>query len=55
MTLKEAEKLALQTLKSVMEEKINMLNVELCVVHVDSKKFESYKAEHVEEIIKTLQ
>jgi len=55
MTLKEAEKLALQTLKNVMEEKINKLNVELCVVRVDTKKFESYKPEYVEEIIKTLQ
>ena len=55
MSLKEAEKLALQTLKSVMEEKINKLNVELCVVTVESKKFMSYKPEYVEEIIKTLQ
>ena len=55
MSLKEAEKLALQTLKSVMEEKINKLNVELCTVTVESKKFTSYKPEYVDEIIKTLQ
>ncbi len=55
MTLKEAEKLALQTMKSVMEEKIGKLNVELCVVSVANKRFETYKPEYVEEIIKTLQ
>ena len=55
MTLKEAERLALQTLKSVMEEKINKNNVELSVVSVHTGKFESYPPEYVEEILKTLQ
>ncbi len=32
MTLREAEKLTLQVLKNVMEEKINEENVEICVV-----------------------
>lgn len=55
MTLKEAEKLALQTLKNVMTDKINKLNVELCVVTLEGKKFSSYSTDYVEEIIKTLE
>lgn len=54
MSLKDAEKLALQTMKKVMEEKINKLNVELCVVSAETKKFEIYKPEYVDEIIKSL-
>lgn len=37
MSLAEAEKLVLQTLKDVMEEKISCDNVELCVVRTDTK------------------
>ena len=55
MTLKEAERLALQILKNVMEEKINKHNVELSVVSVRSGKFESYPSEYVDDILKTLQ
>lgn len=55
MTIKEAEKLALQTLKNVMTDKINKLNVELCVILTEDRKFGSYTPEYVDEIIKTLQ
>ena len=37
MSLAEAEKLVLQTLKEVMEEKISCDNVEMCVVRTDTK------------------
>jgi 20S proteasome subunit alpha 5 len=40
MTLAEAEKLVLQTLKQVMEEAISADNVELCVIRSDTKKLE---------------
>lgn len=55
MTMQEAEKLALQTLKNVMTDKINNLNVELCTVLVETRTFESRNPEYIEEIIKTLQ
>lgn len=55
MSIKEAEKLALQTLKNVMTDKINKYNVELCIISTETKKFESYTPEYVDEIIKTLQ
>lgn len=41
MSLKEAEKLILQILKNVMEEKITKENVELSVVKTDTKRLES--------------
>ena len=37
MTLEEAEKLVVETLKQVMEDKIAIENVELCVVKADTK------------------
>ena len=40
MTLAEAEKLVLQTLKQVMEDKISTDNVEVCVIKADTKKLE---------------
>lgn len=54
MALKEAEKLSLQTLKSVMEEKINEKNVEVATVSVDTGKFRMHTTEEVSEIISTL-
>lgn len=54
MTLKEAEKLVLQTLKNVMEEKIRKDNVEVVVVRTDSKRLETREADYVDEIIHTL-
>jgi len=40
MTLAEAEKLILKILKQVMEEKISMDTVEICVIKADSKTLE---------------
>jgi len=54
ITLKEAEKLSLQTLKNVMEEKINEKNVEVSSVDVDSGRFRIYNTEEVSEILNTL-
>lgn len=53
MTLKEAEKLALQVLKNVMEEKISN-NVEVASVERDTGKFRIYNDDEVEAIIATL-
>jgi len=54
MTLVEAERLVLTVLKSVMEEKISLENVELQVVRTDSRRLESRNAEYVDNIIKSL-
>ena len=54
MTLAEAEKLVLATLKSVMEEKIAKENVEVAVVRSDTRQLETRSAEHVESILRTL-
>ena len=54
MTLVEAEKLILQTLKNVMEEKIDNVNVELSVVKTDTRLLETRGKEYVESILKTL-
>lgn len=54
MTLAEAERLALSTLKQVMEEKIDGTNVELAVISATTKKYELYTKEKVEAIIATL-
>jgi 20S proteasome alpha/beta subunit len=54
MTLQEAEKLILQTLKSVMEEKINKENVELSVVRTDTRRLEARDQAYVDNIINTL-
>ena len=43
MTLAEAEKLVLQTLKQVMEEKITTDNVEMCTIRADTRQLE-YKS-----------
>lgn len=54
MTLAEAEKLVLQVLKNVMEEKIAKENVEVAVVRTDTRQLETRSAEYVENIIKGL-
>jgi 20S proteasome subunit alpha 5 len=54
MTLAEAEKLVLQTLKNVMEEKISRENVEVAVVRTDKKQLETRSADYVENIISGL-
>ena len=54
MTLLEAEKLVLQTLKNVMEEKILKDNVEVQVVRTDTRLLEARSQEYVENLIKTL-
>lgn len=54
MTLVEAEKLVLQVLKNVMEEKIGKENVEVAVVRTDTRQLETRSAEYVENILKTL-
>jgi 20S proteasome subunit alpha 5 len=54
MTLKEAEKLAMQVLKNVMEDKINKSNVELCAVTTSEKVFKVFGEDYVETVIKTL-
>ncbi|KAK6430261.1 proteasome component pup2 [Oleoguttula sp. CCFEE 5521] len=54
LTLKEAEKLALQTLKQVMEEKLDAKNVQLASVTKD-KGFRIYSDEEMKEIVGTLE
>eukprot|EP00741_Cyanophora_paradoxa_P003357 tig00000692_g3263.t1 len=51
MTLAEAEKLALSTLKQVMEEKITDTNVELASVRTDTRKFKIYSQEELREVL----
>jgi len=48
MTLKEAQKLALQILKQVMEEKISSTNVELACVTTADQTFRLCPADEVE-------
>lgn len=47
MTLAEAERLVLQTLKNVMEEKILKDNVELSVVTTATKRLETRPQDYV--------
>ena len=54
MSIDEAKKLCLQTLKNVMEEKINKWNVEIAAITTENKKFEIFDAEHVDGLIGTL-
>jgi len=54
MTMKEAEKMALQVLKNVMEEKIDNINVELAEVRCSTKKLEFMSKDYVDAIIKEL-
>lgn len=54
MTLAEAEKLVLQTLKQVMEEKITTDNVEMCTIRADTKQLEYKNVQYIEGILSTL-
>jgi len=54
MTLKEAETLALQTLKQVMEETISSTNVEIASITV-AKKFKIYNTEELSAILSRLE
>ena len=54
ITLAEAQKLSLQVLKNVMEEKINEKNVEVASVEVATGRFRVYSTEEVQAIISTL-
>ena len=54
ITLREAEKLSLQTLKNVMEEKINERNVEVATIDIASGKYRTYSTDEVSQIISTL-
>mmetsp|Transcript_4914 Transcript_4914/g.13222 ORF Transcript_4914/g.13222 Transcript_4914/m.13222 type:complete len:243 (-) Transcript_4914:386-1114(-) len=54
ITLKEAEVLALRTLKQVMEEKLDKTNVEIGAVTSDTGKFRIYTSEELAECIQRL-
>ena len=54
MTLAEAEKLVLQTLKQVMEEKITTDNVEMCTIRADTKQLEYKSVEYINGMLATL-
>ncbi len=54
MTLAEAEKLVLQVLKNVMEEKIGKENVEVAVVRTETRQLETRSADYVDNILRTL-
>jgi 20S proteasome subunit alpha 5 len=54
MSLKEAETLALSTLKQVMEEKVDSLNVEIGAVTIETGKFRIYSKKELESIIARL-
>ena len=54
MSLAEAEKLVLQTLKQVMEEKISTDNVEVLVVRADNKQLENRTKAQLTAVIDTL-
>ncbi|KYR02399.1 proteasome subunit alpha type 5 [Tieghemostelium lacteum] len=54
LNLLECQKLALSTLKQVMEEAITTTNVEVAIVSRDQKKFKIYNKEELEAIIAQL-
>ena len=54
MSIAEAEKMILQTLKNVMEDAICKDNVEISVIRSDTHKLESRKPEQLDAIIQTL-
>ena len=54
MSIAESQKLILQTLKNVMEEKICTDNVEVTVITTESKKMRNLGPEELEAIIDTL-
>ncbi len=54
LTLKQAETLALQTLKQEMEEKLSSVNVELASVSARTGLFHAYTKEELDTVIATL-
>mmetsp|Transcript_87944 Transcript_87944/g.231685 ORF Transcript_87944/g.231685 Transcript_87944/m.231685 type:complete len:263 (-) Transcript_87944:133-921(-) len=54
MTLKEAETLALTTLRQVMEEKLSKDNIEVAIIPATTKKFHMLNKAEVEEVIQRL-
>ena len=54
MTFEEAEKLALDVLKQVMEEKISSSNVEIAAVRTSTRKFEMYPKDRIEALLASL-
>jgi 20S proteasome subunit alpha 5 len=54
MKLHEAQKLALEILKQVMEEKLNSTNVEVAVITTEEQVFRLLEKDDLEAIIKTL-
>jgi len=55
MTLREAEDLAIDILRQVMEAKIDDKNVEMAVISNDTKKYRIYNEENIKTIINRLQ
>jgi len=51
MSLREAEDLAIEILKQVMEAKIEVKNVEVAVINNESKKFITYSENEIKDII----
>jgi len=54
MTLKEAETLALTTLRQVMEEKLSKTNIEVAVISAETKKFKLLSLDEVEEVVQRM-
>ena len=54
MSLVEAEKLVLKTLKQVMEEKISRDTVEVCIIRADTKQLEYKSKDFIESVLKSL-
>ena len=54
MTMEEAETLALDVLKQVMEDKITSTNVEMAAVRTATRKYETYPKERIDAILATL-
>lgn len=54
MTLKEAEDLALSTLRQVIQEKLSENNIEVACARVSNGKFEVYTSEQRQEIVERL-
>ncbi len=54
MSLDEAEKMILQTLKNVMEDTISRDNIEVIIIKSDTRKWERRTPQQLEAIIATL-
>jgi 20S proteasome subunit alpha 5 len=54
LTLKEAQKISLQILKDVMEDKISPINVEMALIPTSTAKFHVCGKDELEAVIKTL-